>query len=115
MPHVPVEAKDHDGSLTAYEGVPLVELLKSAAAPIGEKLRGANMASYALAEAKDGNRVVLALPESGLQGFQGVGRVRRERKAVARWSRAISDRRTTRKAPGPLDSHATAHTGWKKQ
>jgi len=63
MPHVSVEVKDHDGNLTTYEGVPLVELLKSAGAPIGEKLRGATMASYVLAEAKDGYRVVFALPE----------------------------------------------------
>ena len=63
MPHVSVEVKDHDGRLTTYEGVPLAELLKAAGAPIGEKLRGANMASYVLAEAKDGYRVVFALPE----------------------------------------------------
>jgi DMSO/TMAO reductase YedYZ molybdopterin-dependent catalytic subunit len=63
MPHVSVEVKEHDGNLTIYEGVPLVELLKSAGAPIGEKLRGANMASYILAAAKDGYRVVFALPE----------------------------------------------------
>jgi DMSO/TMAO reductase YedYZ molybdopterin-dependent catalytic subunit len=63
MPHVSVEVKDHDGNLTTYEGVPLVELLKSAGAPIGEKLRGATMASYVLAEAKDGYRVVFAMAE----------------------------------------------------
>jgi DMSO/TMAO reductase YedYZ molybdopterin-dependent catalytic subunit len=63
MPHQSVEVKDHDGHLTTYEGVPLAELLKAAGAPIGEKLRGANMASYVLAEAKDGYRVVFALPE----------------------------------------------------
>jgi len=63
MPHVSVEVKDHDGNLTTYEGVPLVELLESAGAPVGEKLRGATMASYVLAEAKDGYRVVFALPE----------------------------------------------------
>jgi len=63
MPHVPVDVKDHDGKLTTYEGVPLVELLKLAGAAIGEKLKGANMASYILAEAKDGYRVVFALAE----------------------------------------------------
>ena len=63
MPHISLEAKDHDGRLTTYEGVPLAELLKAAGAPIGEKLRGANMASYVLAEAKDGYRVVFALSE----------------------------------------------------
>jgi len=63
MPHISLEVKDHDGRLTTYEGVPLAYLLKSAGAPIGEKLRGANMAGYVLAEAKDGYRVVFALPE----------------------------------------------------
>src|SRR5713101_5752089 len=63
MPHISLEVKDHDGSLTTYEGVPLAELLKLAGAPIGEKLRGANMANYILAEATDGYRVVFALPE----------------------------------------------------
>jgi DMSO/TMAO reductase YedYZ molybdopterin-dependent catalytic subunit len=63
MPHVSVDVKDHDGHLTTYEGVTLADLLKAAGAPIGEKLRGPNMASYVLAEAKDGYRVVFALPE----------------------------------------------------
>jgi|SRR5579863_2306447 len=63
MPHVSVAVKDHDGNPTTFEGVPLAELLKAAGAPIGEKLRGANMASYIVAEAKDGYRVVFALPE----------------------------------------------------
>jgi DMSO/TMAO reductase YedYZ molybdopterin-dependent catalytic subunit len=63
MPHVRVDVKDHDGNVITYEGVPVAEVLKAAGAPIGEKLRGANMASYILAEAKDGYRVVFALPE----------------------------------------------------
>lgn len=63
MPHVRVDVKDHDGNVITYEGVPVAELLKAAGAPIGEKLRGPNMAAYILAEAKDGYRVVFALPE----------------------------------------------------
>jgi DMSO/TMAO reductase YedYZ molybdopterin-dependent catalytic subunit len=63
MPHVRVEVKNHDGSLVAFDGVLLADLLKSAGAPIGERLRGANMASYVLAEAQDGYRVIFALPE----------------------------------------------------
>ena len=54
--------KDHDGNLTTYEGVPLVEVLKSAGAPVGEKLRGATMASYVLAEAKDGTGLFSPCP-----------------------------------------------------
>ena len=63
MPRVSIEVKDHDGHLTTYEGAILAELLRLAGAPIGEKLRGANMASYIVADAKDGYRVVFALPE----------------------------------------------------
>jgi DMSO/TMAO reductase YedYZ molybdopterin-dependent catalytic subunit len=63
LPHTKVEVKDHDGNPVTYEGVALADLLKAAGAPAGEKLRGASMASYVLAHAKDGYRVVFALPE----------------------------------------------------
>ena len=63
MPRTRVEVKEHDGSSATYEGVALAELLKAAGAPMGEKLRGAAMASYVLARAKDGYRVVFAMPE----------------------------------------------------
>jgi len=63
MPHTRIDVKDHDGNPVTYEGVALAELLKAAGAPLGEKLRGAGMASYVLAYAKDGYRVVFALPE----------------------------------------------------
>jgi DMSO/TMAO reductase YedYZ molybdopterin-dependent catalytic subunit len=63
MPHTSVDVKDHDGSSATYEGVTLAELLKAAGVPQGEKLRGAAMAGYVLAQAKDGYRVVFALPE----------------------------------------------------
>ncbi len=63
MPHTSLDVKDHDGSSATYEGVTLVELLKAAGVPQGEKLRGPGMATYVLAQAKDGYRVVFALPE----------------------------------------------------
>ena len=63
MPHTRMDVKDHDGNPVTYEGVTVAELLKAAGAPLGEKLRGAGMASYVLAHAKDGYRVVFALPE----------------------------------------------------
>ena len=63
MPHTRIDVKDHDATPVTYEGVALAELLKAAGAPLGEKLRGAGMASYVLAHAKDGYRVVFALPE----------------------------------------------------
>jgi len=72
MPHTRLDVKDHDGNPVSYEGVALSELLKAAGAPQGEKLRGAGMASYVLAHAKDGYRVVFALPEldAGFTGSQ---------------------------------------------
>jgi len=63
MPHTKLDVKDHDGNPVSYEGVALAELLKAAGAPLGEKLRGAGMAGYVIAHAKDGYRVVFALPE----------------------------------------------------
>ena len=63
MPHTKLDVKDHDGHPVTYEGVALAELLKAAGAPLGEQLRGAGMASYLIAHAKDGYRVVFALPE----------------------------------------------------
>ena len=41
----------------------LEELLKKAGAPHGERLRGALMTTYVIAEAEDGYRVVFALAE----------------------------------------------------
>jgi DMSO/TMAO reductase YedYZ molybdopterin-dependent catalytic subunit len=46
-----------------YEGVLLASLLKQAGVPQGEQIRGAWMASYVLAEAADGYRVVFSLAE----------------------------------------------------
>lgn len=63
LPHTKLDVKDHDGNPVSYEGVALAELLKAAGAPLGEKLRGPSMASYVIAHAKDGYRVVFALPE----------------------------------------------------
>ena len=62
-PRMRVDVKDHDGQLTSYEGVPLAALLQAAGAPIGEKCAAPTWASYILAVAKDGYRVVFALAE----------------------------------------------------
>jgi len=63
MPHKTVHVKDHDGKAVTYEGVSLIDVLKLAGVPSGDGLRGPNMATCVLAEAKDGYRVVFALPE----------------------------------------------------
>jgi hypothetical protein len=53
----------HDKKTEAYEGVLLEDLLRKAGVPQGENLRGPAMASYILAEATDGYRVVFSLAE----------------------------------------------------
>jgi DMSO/TMAO reductase YedYZ molybdopterin-dependent catalytic subunit len=53
----------HDKKKETYEGVLLEELLRKAGVPQGEKLRGSSMATYVLAEAEDGYRVVFSLAE----------------------------------------------------
>jgi DMSO/TMAO reductase YedYZ molybdopterin-dependent catalytic subunit len=53
----------HDKKTEVYEGVSLEELLRRAGVPQGENLRGAALATYVLAEANDGYRVVFSLAE----------------------------------------------------
>lgn len=53
----------HDKKNEVYEGVPLAELLRRVGVPQGEGLRGPIMASYVVAEASDGYRVVFSVAE----------------------------------------------------
>lgn len=53
----------HDKKTETYEGVLLEELLQRAGVVHGEHLRGASMATYVIAEAEDGYRVVFSLAE----------------------------------------------------
>jgi hypothetical protein len=53
----------HDKKTENYEGVLLEELLRKAGMAQGKDLRGPAMASYVLAEAADGYRVVFSLAE----------------------------------------------------
>lgn len=53
----------HDKKNEEYEGVLLADLLAKAGVPLGEQLRGAAMASYIVAEASDGYKVVFSLAE----------------------------------------------------
>src|SRR5215475_3924598 len=63
LPRREVRARDRDGAEVTFAGVALVDLLRLAGVPLGEKLRGSNMALYLLVDAADGYRVVFALPE----------------------------------------------------
>ena len=62
LPRTRVTATEH-GSTATYEGVALTEVLRKAGAPLGKDLHGKAMASYVLVTARDGYRVVFALPE----------------------------------------------------
>lgn len=53
----------HEKKTEVYEGVPMEELLRRAGVPQGTNMRGAAMASYVVAEATDGYRVVFSLAE----------------------------------------------------
>jgi DMSO/TMAO reductase YedYZ molybdopterin-dependent catalytic subunit len=53
----------HNKKTETYEGVLLEELLHRAGVPQGEQLRGPAMATYVIAGAEDGYRVVFSLAE----------------------------------------------------
>jgi DMSO/TMAO reductase YedYZ molybdopterin-dependent catalytic subunit len=64
LPRTSVTVKaDGSDEQTTYEGVLLFDILKEAGAPVGKQLMGKALATYVLAEAKDGYQVVYALPE----------------------------------------------------
>ncbi len=63
LPRQTVRAKDHEGTEADYEGVALVDVLKSAGVKFGQDLRGKALATYLVVEAADDYRASLALPE----------------------------------------------------
>ena len=62
LPRVKV-TEGASGSSATFEGVPLKALLERAGVGFGESMKGKRLASCLLAEAADGYRVVIALPE----------------------------------------------------
>jgi DMSO/TMAO reductase YedYZ molybdopterin-dependent catalytic subunit len=63
LPRKRLAVTDEKGTPVTYDGVPVVELLRRAGAPLGKQLRGPQMKLYVTADAADGYRVVFALPE----------------------------------------------------
>ncbi len=64
LPQKKLQAKDpHSGATSEYEGVMLPDLLKASGVRFGKDLRGPLMASYVLAEANDGYRVLFSIGE----------------------------------------------------
>jgi DMSO/TMAO reductase YedYZ molybdopterin-dependent catalytic subunit len=60
---VTVKGEGSDATETTYEGVLLYDVLKQAGAPLDKQLMGKALASYVLAEARDGYQVVYTLTE----------------------------------------------------
>lgn len=63
MPRAKAVVTDDNGAKAVYEGVPVLEFLKRAGAPLGNELRGPNMTMCVIASASDGYKVVFALAE----------------------------------------------------
>jgi DMSO/TMAO reductase YedYZ molybdopterin-dependent catalytic subunit len=62
MPRTSATFND-EGAETKYEGVLLYDILKQAGAPLDKQLMGKALATYLLAEARDGYQVVYALAD----------------------------------------------------
>jgi hypothetical protein len=63
LPRRQVEVKENDGSMSRYDGVSLVDVLRFARVPFDNHLRGPRVASYILIEAADAYRAVFALAD----------------------------------------------------
>ena len=63
MPRTKITLKQPDGRAVVHEGVLVSELLKRVGAPLGKALRGEAMATYVIASATDGYRVIFSLAE----------------------------------------------------
>ena len=63
LPRAKVSVDDEHGTRVVYEGVPVVEILQRAGAPLGKELRGPNMTICVVAGGSDGYQAVFALAE----------------------------------------------------
>src|SRR5215470_1478456 len=64
MPRLSVEVREpHKGEIQHYDGVRLSDVLLKAGVQLGNKLRGRGLATYVVAEAKDGYAVVFSIAE----------------------------------------------------
>ena len=62
LPHVTVEARDHEVP-ARFEGVPVSALLATASVQLGDAMHGPRMTEVLLVEAADGYKVVFAVTE----------------------------------------------------
>ena len=83
LPHTRLHAKAHDIEAD-WDGVPLIDLLRTAGAPIGDALRGPNLKLYVRISAADGYRAVFSLAEldPGIGGAVAILADRRDGKPM---------------------------------
>ena len=62
-PHQTIHVTDEKGVPAEYSGVPVAIILKKAGAPLGDALKGANMAMGVIGSAPDGYHVLYSLAE----------------------------------------------------
>jgi len=58
-----IPARHDRNVMETWSGVPMIDILRKAGAPVGDRLRGRNMAAYVVVIAADGFRAVYALAE----------------------------------------------------
>ena len=63
LPHAKVSIGDEHGIKVVYEGVPALEILRRAGAPLGKEMRGPNMTMYVVARGLDGYQALFAFAE----------------------------------------------------
>jgi hypothetical protein len=63
MPRETANVVDEKGNHIAFQGVPIIQILRRAGTPTGKELRGKQVALYVLVSASDGYHAVFALAE----------------------------------------------------
>jgi DMSO/TMAO reductase YedYZ molybdopterin-dependent catalytic subunit len=63
LPHQTIHVTDEKDAAAEYSGVPIATILKKAGAPLGDGMKGANMAMGLIGRAPDGYHVLYSLAE----------------------------------------------------
>lgn len=63
LPHASAKAATHGDSVSTWEGVALIDLLREQGAPVDKALRGGALAKFVRVTASDGYQVVFSLGE----------------------------------------------------
>jgi DMSO/TMAO reductase YedYZ molybdopterin-dependent catalytic subunit len=101
----------HNKKTETYEGVLVEELLRRGGVPLGEQLRGASLATYVIAEAEDGYRVVFSLAEldSGILESEAIVADTMDGAPLASPTRSLPTGCSAREASCTLGQNAQVH------